>query len=111
MRDIIFKNLTSADKSRRIIASQEVSEENGLRTNIYRHLLYIVKTVENTEAILPRPVLYVIKKRNTKQKKEFFYCRIRGSIYLTNQGKIHLLTYVHSLRIVLKAASKLAALS
>jgi len=108
MRDLLFKNLTSADKRGRVITSRELSEQDGLRTHIYRHLFYRITKVKETDSILPKPILYVLKKRDAKAKVEMFYCRIKGNIYMTVADKIYLINYVHSLRILLRAVPKVA---
>ncbi len=103
MRDLVFKNLTSSDKKRKIISSCETMEQRGVRTNIYRHLLCRVQEVTDTSAMLPKANLYVVKKHDTRLKLEEFYCRIKGSMYMVTNSKTFLIAFVHSLRIDLKA--------
>ena len=108
MRDIVFKNLTSEDKRHKRIASSELIEQGGLRTNVYRHLICEVSDVKEASDVLSRPVLYVLKKRNNKSRTEFFYCRIKGHMYLAINDKVRLVTFIHSLRIYLQPASAVA---
>ena len=102
---MVFKNLTSEDKKRKRIASSEIIEHDGLRTDVRRHLICRITDVKEAGAMLPRPILYVLKKRNSKRRTEFFYCRIKGHMYLAVNDKVHLVTFIHSLRIYLKPAS------
>lgn len=106
MRDLLFKNLTSTDKRKRIIMSTEVSEKAGIRTEMIRHFICLIKEVkqgQNKEQ--PLPYLYVLKERNHKQHRQRFFCRIKGSIYAVSDNRLYLIYFAHSLRINLKVLS------
>ena len=103
MRDLIFKNLTSNDKKRRIIASSETIDKHGVRSIIRRHFVCIVKEVIDGPAERPLPYLYVFKERNSKERKEKFFCRIKGSVYAVSGDRLLLIHFMHSLRINLVA--------
>jgi hypothetical protein len=100
MRDLVFKNLTSYSKKRRILASSEVMDSQGVRRIIRRHFVCIVKPVKdvNTDN-KPLPYLYVLKKRDNQGKNEKFFCRIKGSLFAVNKGKLFLILFMHSLKI------------
>lgn len=104
MRNLLFKNLTSSDRKRKVISSMESTAQDGLHTSVYRHLLCQILEAKDSGSILPKPILYVIKRRDTVKRTEGFYCRIKGSLYMVVKGKLYLVSYVHSLRIVLKPA-------
>jgi len=103
MRDLLYKNLTSADRRRKIISSLETMEREGIRNTIRRHFIYIAKEVKDKEAQKPLPSLYIIKERNTKEHRESFLCRIKGSMYVVNNGRLFLILSMHSLKICLAA--------
>ncbi|MCM8780880.1 MAG: hypothetical protein NC908_03030 [Candidatus Omnitrophica bacterium] len=106
MRDLVFKNLTSMDKRRRIIASSEVMERQGIRSIIRRHLVYIIKEISKDAPLKrPTPYLYILRERNTKEKRERFFCRIKGSIYIINNARLYLIVFAHSLNISLVGTS------
>lgn len=100
MRDLVFKNLISESKKRRIIASSEISDKEGVRSIIHRHFVYMVKEItdQNKEQI-NKPYLYVLKEKNTKHHFERFFCRIKGSLLAVHEGKPILVLYMHSLKI------------
>lgn len=104
MRDIVFKNLVSDQKKRRIISTSEVSDDKGIRSIIRRHFVYIVKQITNEQEQTPRPVpyLYILKEHNNKEQKERFFCRIKGSMYTIFNGKPVLILFMHSLKITFK---------
>ena len=100
MRDILIKNLTSYNKRRRIIASSEVSEKEGMRSIIHRHFVCVAKEITDaTDVSKPVPYLCVRKEHNTKEHKQRFSCRLKGSILVAAFGKIYLVYYIHSLKI------------
>lgn len=101
MRDLLFRNLTSSNKKRRIIASSEIMDKQGVRSVIHRHFVYIVKEVKGDEIQHPLPYLYVLKEHNSREQREKFFCRIKGSIYAVNRGRRFLILFMHSLKITL----------
>ncbi len=108
MRDLLYKNLTSADRTRRVIASSEITDKEGVHSVVRRHFSCMVKQVEKADVVKPAPYLYVLKERDTKQKREHFFCKIKGSILSVNKEKFFLIIFVHTLSIQLTATEKLS---
>lgn len=104
MRDLLYKNLTSADRSRKVIASCEIADKEGVHSVVRRHFTYMLKQVESASVVKGEPYLYVLKERNTKQKREHFFCKIKGSILAVNKKKLFLVLFVHTLSIELTAS-------
>ena len=104
--DLQFKNLTSADKRRKIITCSETGESHGVRSIIRRHFVWIVKELKDNQIEGPRPYLYVLKERNTRDRKERFFCKLKGSIYLAHKGRLFLVAFMHSLKIDLVATAE-----
>ena len=77
MRDLLFKNLTSEDKRRKIIASSEIVDKDGVRNIIRRHFICLVKEINDNKIERPKPYLYVLKEHNNRDKKERFFCKIK----------------------------------
>ena len=102
MRDLVFKNLTSSDKRRKMISSCEVIDKPGVHSVIQRHFVCILKEVQKAEDSKPLPYLYVLKEHDTKEHIEKFFCKIKGNVFITNQGKLFLVLFMHSLKICLK---------
>ncbi len=104
MRDLVFKNLLSKDRKRRIIASSEVAEHQGVRSVIHRHFICLVREMKEDKDNIKTPAppeIYILKDRSTRKNEEKFFCRIKGSIYAVNKGKLFLILFVHSLKITL----------
>ena len=104
MRDLLFKNLTSNDRKRKVISSSEISDKEGVRSVIRRHFICMVREVTSESIDKPAPYLYVLKEHNSKDHKEKFFCKIKGSVCALNQGKVYLIVFMHSLRIDLLSA-------
>jgi len=103
MRDLVFKNLTSQDRRRKVIASCEVMDKEGVRSIINRHFICLVKEVNDNNIEKPLPYLYVLKARNTKQQTEKFFCKLKGSVCAVHKGRLFLIIFMHSLQISLTA--------
>jgi len=104
MRDLLFKNLTSADKKRKIISSSEIVDRQGVRSIIRRHFVCIVKEVKKPDTAELHPQLFVIKQRNTKEHTERFFCKIKGTLCAVNKGTLYSIYYLHSLNVNLCSA-------
>ena len=103
MRDLLFKNLTSQDKRKRVIATSEITDKAGVRSIIRRHFVCLVKEMRDNKMEKPLPCVYVLRERNNKEQMEKFFCRIKGSVYVINNGRLFLIFYMHALKITLKA--------
>ncbi|MDP2941222.1 MAG: hypothetical protein Q8N85_03090 [Candidatus Omnitrophota bacterium] len=103
MRDLLFKNLTSGDKKRKVIATSEICDKEGVRSVIRRHFICIIREINDPGFGKPQPYLYVLKEHNTLQQKEKFFCRLKGSVYAISNDKLFLVTFMHSLKINLSA--------
>ena len=101
MRDLLFKNLTSDDRKRKILTSSEIMDKQGVRSIIHRHFICIVKEIKDKQVSKPKPCLYVLKERNSREQREKFFCRIKGSIYAVHKGRLFLILFMHSLKISL----------
>lgn len=103
MRDLVFKNLTSKDRKKKILSAKEIINENGILTRINKHLIYIVReaTGQNPEDTKIQNELFIIKEKKSNQRKESFFVKMKGGMY-TNQGnKLFVVNFLHSLKIEL----------
>lgn len=101
MRDLIFKHLTSESKKRKIIATSETTDKQGVRSIIRRHFVCLAREIKDNRAERPLPYLYVLRKHNPREQKEKFFCRIKGSICIVDKGRLFLVLFMHSLKITL----------
>ncbi len=100
MRDMVFKNLTSMDKRKRVLWASETFNEDGILTKIHKYLIYIIKEVPVQENYTnEKPEIYVLKYRDTGEKTEKFHIRMKGGIYCIANGKCFFVTFCHTLKI------------
>ncbi|MDD5098015.1 MAG: hypothetical protein PHU59_05995 [Candidatus Omnitrophica bacterium] len=110
MRNLLYKNLTSPDRTQRIITSSEITNKEGVHSVVRRHFACRIKQIDSLDVSKPAPYLYVVKERNTKQKREHFFCKLKGSILTVSQEKIFLVTFIHTLNIELTCSSNLSTI-
>ena len=107
MRDMVFKNLTSQDKKKRVLWACETINEDGILTRIHKYLIYIVKEVKKEEARkTEKPEIFVLKFRDTKEKTEKFQIKMKGGIYCLTKEKYFFVSFCHTLKIDLCQAPK-----
>lgn len=99
MRQLLFKNLTSRQKKRKILLSAEISDKQGVRSAIQRHFVYIIKEVTGSRTQQPLPSLYVRKEYDSRQQKERFICKIKSSVYTVVGGRTFLVLFMNFLKI------------
>lgn len=104
MRNLVFKNITSQDRTRRKIITAEIADREGVRSVIRRHFVYMVKEMQRDPGdVQPAPCVYIVKERNTREQKERFFCKIKGSVFVVKGGRLFLVNFIHSLKICLAA--------
>lgn len=103
MRDLVYKNLTSGDKKRKIVASSEIIDRQGIHSVVRRHFICIIKEVKDNKVDNTVPYVYVLKKRDTKEHREEFFCRIKGSVFAVSNGRLFMILFMHSLKINLSS--------
>ncbi len=108
MRDLLYKNLTSVDRSKRIIVSSEITDKEGVHSIVRRHFAYLIREIKTADTITHQPYLYVLKEKNSKQKREHFFCKIKGSLLAKNSDKLLLIKFIHTLKVELCASVKLS---
>jgi hypothetical protein len=67
----------------------------------------MAREVKSDKIERPLPYVYVLKEHNTKEQKEKFFCRIKGSIFAVCNGRLFLIFFMHSLKISLVATQEL----
>lgn len=106
MRDMVFKNLTSQDKKKRILWASETIREDGILTKIHKYLIYIVKETEEGESKdVGKPEIFVTKSKKTNEKTEKFQIKMKGCVYCVANDRCFLVNFCHTLKIDLCPAA------
>ncbi len=107
MRDLLFKNLTSGDRKRRVVSSSEITDKKGIHSVIRRHFICLIKEVKSeSQTCKPSPSIQVLRERDSKTKLDRFSCRIKGSVYASSGERLFLILFMHSLKITLTPKTK-----
>jgi len=100
MRDMVFKNLSSEDKRKRVLWASETINEDGILTRIHKYLIYIIKEVEkDTPMKQEKPEIHILKCRDTKEKTEKFQIKMKGGITCVTKDKCFFVSFCHTLKI------------
>jgi hypothetical protein len=103
MRDLLFKNLTSVDNKRKVLACAEIVDSAGVRTIVRRHFIYMVKEIKQKPAKMDEPYLLVEKVHDTKRRIERFFCKMKGSMIASYSNRLYHIRFMHTLNITLCA--------
>lgn len=108
MRDLVFKNLTSRDRSRKILLAKETINEDGIHTRIQKHLIYDVRELKQEPSKKEdiKNELFITKEKNSKQKTESFFIKMKSGMYANCNNKLFLVNFLQSLKIELSPIAK-----
>lgn len=105
MRDLLYKNLTSGDRKRKIIATRETVDKEGVHSVVRRHFAYMIKEIRDPQQVdRPQPYFFVLKERRTKQCREHFFCKAKGSLLAVHENRLFLVLFIHTLNIELTSS-------
>ena len=108
MRDLVFKNLTSRNRSRKILLAKETIDEDGIHTRIQKHLIYEVHELKqnpsDNEEI--KNELFITKEKKSKIKMESFFIKMKSGMYANCNNKIFLINFLQTLKIDLSPTKK-----
>jgi hypothetical protein len=115
MREVVFRNLTSAASRKKDIFLQEVFEKDGVVAKTERRCFYYVKDVVRVEkpddlrkwmdpqdgsAMVNKRQFYVFKEHNDKLKEDRLLCKILGMFYVIVENSVYSIAFLHSFRVV-----------
>ncbi len=103
MRDLLFKNLTSLDRKKKVLACAEIIDNAGIRTIVRRHFIYVAKEISKQQVAKESPYLMVIKIKDSKRKIERFFCKMKGSLVASYNSRLYHIKFMHTLNISLFA--------
>lgn len=108
MRDLVFKNLTSKDRSRKILLARETIDEDGIHTRIQKHLIYNVRELSQDSSSKEeiKSELFITKEKNTKLKTESFFIKMKSGMYANCNEKVFIVNFLQSLKIELSPTIK-----
>jgi hypothetical protein len=99
MRDILFKELTSIDKRKRLFSICEAIEKDGILTKLERKSIYIIKEKEQIKELKNPPRISIFKVCNTQRQEERLSWKIVGNFYVATEEKVFYIIFIHSFKI------------
>ncbi len=112
MRELLFKNITSENKKRKDLYVSETIDKNGVTTTTQRHSTYVLGTCNKFETFeklaewkkttglnVDKRHVFIIKKRDTKFRKDMFVCYVIGRFYAVSGFDIYSIAFKHSFEI------------
>ena len=99
MKEILFKNVTSLPKRRKIISISETSEDKECKTFVRKSFVYLVTPQMRVEQTIPQPDVYIRKFYSTKTKEERFSFRVKGYFYIAQEYCFLKVSFCHRLKI------------
>jgi len=99
MRQVVYKNLTSRNRRRRIVSVSEQTEKGEFLTHTQKVFIYIVRKETEVAQAPICPEFYITKIVNRKDKTERFVFRIKGVLDVVKDGNLVKVDFCHSLRI------------
>ena len=111
MRELVFKNLISEDRTKKDLYISEVVDKNGMRTVMTRHSIYKIgdhNKITNPEEITKwhsnqirnnKRQVFILKRRDTKLKKDIFACDVVGDLYVVVDDILYSIAFKHSFEV------------
>ena len=102
MKEIAFKNLTSAERKRKIISLRETTERDGCSIASQKTLVYMVSHQSGKVRNIERPEYHIGKSYDSITKEERFSLRVKGTSYVVQDSNLLKVDFCHSLKIDIK---------
>jgi hypothetical protein len=114
MREVIFKNLTSAESRKKDILLKEVFERDGVLARTERRSFYFIKDIIHLESDdelqkwvdlqgkqneKPQRHFHIMKEHNDALGIDKFICKILGTFYAVIDRDIYAVSFLHSFKI------------
>ena len=102
MKEIAFKNLTSAERKRKIVSLREVTERDGCAISSQKTFVYIVSHQSGKVRNIQKPEYHIGKTYDSITKEERFSLRVKGTSYVVQDSNLLKVDFCHSLKIDIK---------
>ena len=116
MREMIFKNLTTASSRKKDISVEEIVRKNGLVSSTKKRSTYFVREAhkvkskeELSEWITKRKLdptsnkkfFHILRECSTKDNRDKLLCKMRGAFYIISGQNVYNIVFVHTIKIKL----------
>ncbi|MFA6078392.1 MAG: hypothetical protein WC779_01405 [Candidatus Omnitrophota bacterium] len=119
MREVLYRNLTSAANRKKDIFLREVFEKNGVVAKTERRCLYFIKDVKRLEnkndfqkwldvqngGVDKKKHFYVFKEHNDCLGEDKLVCKIAGTFYAMADRCLYTIAFLHSFKVTFMKVS------
>lgn len=120
MREVLFKNLTSARSRKKDILLKEVFEKDGIVARTERRCFYFVKEIKNIgegedlqKLVDSQSVpdanskrhFHILKEHNDALGEDKLICKIAGTFYAIVNQKVYTIAFLHAFKVTFVKAS------
>jgi len=102
IKEMLFRNLSSMDRKRRIFSSCVVNQGKDYTTTTERKYTYLIKKIGHHYDKTLEAHIFIRKQRDTNKHMQIVNCLLKGSFYACGTDCLFLIRYAHSLEIVRK---------
>lgn len=114
MREVVYKNLTSARSGKKDVLLKEVFERDGVTAKTERRSFYFIKevvhmnsdeelqswvSVQNDRSEPVKRHFHIMKEHNDALGVDKFICKISGLFYAVVDRDIYTIAFLHSFKI------------
>jgi hypothetical protein len=114
MREVVYKNLTSAQSGKKDVLLKEVFERDGVTAKTERRSFYFIKEVvhlnsdeelqawvgsQNKRSEPVKRHFHIMKEHSDAQGTDKFLCKILGLFYAVVDRDIYTIAFLHSFKI------------
>ena len=119
MRELIFRNLTTATARKRDISVEEVVERNGLVSETMKRSMYFIRNVHRIKSkeelqewiekrkkdpSLSKKFFHILRNYSTERKEDKLVCKMRGSFYIISGESVYNIVFVHAIKVKIHKA-------
>lgn len=99
MKRVRFKKLNNTDRGRKFMSIKTLTEDKECTTNVRKRFLYNVERVEEPDANVQPPEIFINKFFDSQFKVEKFSFQVIGCFYMTHKRKYLKVNFHHALNI------------
>lgn len=114
MREVVYKNLTSAGSGKKDVLLKEIFERDGVTARTERRSFYFIKDVvhmnsdeelkawvssQNNRSEPMKRHFHILKEHNDTLGMDKFICKILGLFYAVVDRDIYTIAFLHSFKI------------
>jgi hypothetical protein len=120
MRQVLFKNLTSAASRKKDVVLREIFEKDGVVAKTERRCFYFIKQVKHladeTELQgwlnsqgdgekMNKRHFHIMKEHNDGHNEDKVICKIMGTFYAVVNKSVYTIAFLHSFKVIFAKAS------